>query len=101
MSEGLKKYEVALKILRTEARLTEAQWKERIPRVIVHFRGMEEYGPRMVREVKWQYADMANGGDGGALAFEENGETTCRAVNYPGYPDEFFEEVCDLMCWRR
>jgi len=55
---------------------------------------------RMLREIRWQYTDMANGGDGGDLGFEENGETTCRAVNYPGYPDSFFQEVCSCLGWK-
>ena len=55
---------------------------------------------RMLREIRWQYTDMANGGDGGDLGFEENGETTCRAVNYQGYPDSFFQEVCSCLGWK-
>jgi hypothetical protein len=68
---------------------------------VVHYREMEKISPRssMLREVKWQYADMAEGGDGGDLGFEENGETTCRGINYPNKPDEFFQEVRDLMGW--
>ena len=54
----------------------------------------------MLSEVKWQYANMANGGDGGDLGFERNGETTCRGINYEGYPNSFFQEVCTLMGWR-
>ncbi|HIL95877.1 MAG TPA: hypothetical protein EYG51_08160 [Pseudomonadales bacterium] len=82
--------------------MTEAQWKERIPHTIVHHRLTERHaGASMLRELQWQYADMANGGDGGALASEANSEDTCRANYYPGYPDEFFQEVCDLMCWER
>ena len=86
-------------------KLTEEQWKPRVPRVIAHYKEMEEfdrasaYKSGMLAEVKWQYADMANGGDGGEIGFEENGQTTCRGINYPGYPDEFFKEVCALMLW--
>jgi hypothetical protein len=53
------------------------------------------------REVKWQYQDMAEGGAGGDLGFERNGETTCRGINYKGYPDSFFLEVCYQMAWRQ
>tara|TARA_Y100001937_G_scaffold101375_1_gene139035 strand:- start:1524 stop:1802 length:279 start_codon:yes stop_codon:yes gene_type:complete len=53
----------------------------------------------MYEEVKWQYKDMAKGGDGGELGFESNGETTCRGINYKGYPDTFFKEVCYQMGW--
>ena len=53
----------------------------------------------MYREAKWQYQDMAKGGDGGELGFERDGETTCRGVNYKGYPDAFFQRVCERMGW--
>jgi len=78
-------------------------WKEDIPRTIMLYTGMMSTipGSSMIREVKWQYKDMANGGDGGPMGFEEEGQTTCRALNYPGCPDEFFQEVCDLLQWDR
>ena len=53
----------------------------------------------MYEEAKWQYQDMAKGGDGGDLGFERDGETTCRGINYQGYPDEFFQQVCLKMGW--
>jgi len=53
----------------------------------------------MYQEAKHQYIDMAKGGDGGALGFERNGETTCRGINYKGYPDSFFHEVSVRMGW--
>jgi len=70
-------------------------------RTFFQYKEMEKYSPAssMLREVKWQYADMAAGGDGGDIGIEENGETSCRAVNYPGSPDSFFQEVCALMGW--
>ena len=69
---------------------------------IMYYKEMETLKPSsgMLREVKWQYVDMAQGGSGGDLGFEENGQTTCRGINYSGYPDEFFQEVCDFMGWR-
>ena len=53
----------------------------------------------MYEEAKWQYQDMAKGGDGGELGFERDGETTCRGINYKGYPDTFFQRVCERMGW--
>ena len=53
----------------------------------------------MYREAKYQYIDMAKGGDGGDLGFERNGETTCRGINYKNYPDTFFRKVCEEMGW--
>jgi hypothetical protein len=69
---------------------------------VLHYREMERVTPRssMLREVKSQYADMADGGDGGELGFEENGETTCRGINYPDAPDSFFQDVRNLMGWK-
>jgi len=75
--------------------------KNTVVTMVMNYKEMERHAPNssMLQEVKWQYADMAAGGDGGDLGFEEKGETTCRAVNYPGYPDEFFQEVRNLMGW--
>lgn len=72
----------------------------KIIRTVVHFRSLENMGSSMLGEIKWQYADMASGGDGGDLGFEENGKRTCRDVNYPNIPDHFFQEVRDLMGWK-
>ena len=68
---------------------------------VLHYKYMEDNFPHsgMLREVKYQYADMASGGDGGELGFEKNGKTTCRDINYPNYPDSFFQEVCALLGW--
>ena len=79
------------------------RFSEEVLQAVMNYKTMEKFnaGSSMLREVKWQYADMANGGDGGELGFEEDGETTCRGINYPGKPDRFFQEVCDLMMWER
>lgn len=48
--------------------------------------------------IKMQYINMARGGDGGKLyGIEDN--PCCREYNYHGYPDSFFQEVCDGMGW--
>ena len=75
----------------------------------LHYKQMEKMNPEssMLREVMWQYQEMAVGGDGGPLGYcpsdykEECGEEgpSCRDYNYPGYPDSFFQEVCALMNW--
>ena len=75
----------------------------------MYYKAMEKLNAKgsMIREVKWQYANMANGGDGGPLGYtpwdykEECGEEgpSCRDYNYPGYSDDFFQEVCALMGW--
>ena len=67
---------------------------------VVHFRSLEKFASSMLTEIKWQYEDMAKGGNGGDLGFEENGKSTCREVNYPAMPDRFFQEVRDLMGWK-
>ena len=67
---------------------------------VMYYKKMERDKPdsSILREVKMQYEDMANGGDGGILGFPDD-EATCRSYNYPGYPDAFFQEVCALMGW--
>ena len=75
----------------------------------MYYKQMEKTLPEssMLREVKWQFQEMASGGDGGPLGYtpsdyeEECGEEgpSCRDYNYPGYPDSFFQEVCALMNW--
>ena len=54
----------------------------------------------MYEEVKWQYINMANGGDGGPVGFVgPRGENNCREINYKDYPDSFFQRVCERMGW--
>jgi len=85
-----------------------------IVRAIMHYKDMEETNPQssMIREVKWQYAAMAAGGDGGEATYcgdpvetDENGDgvrwQSIRNYNYLGYPDRYFREVCDLLGWDR
>jgi len=90
--------------------MNEQEWKLKIPEMIMRYRQMEKAGlGLLLQEVKWQYADMAVGGDGGSLGFIPNDEEwlsaakppSCREHNYPLYPDHFFQEVCDLMSWPR
>ena len=78
--------------------------REKIVEMVANYRQMENMSPRplMLREIRWQYADMAEGGDGGFMWNDEDGkEVTCREYNYSGYPDSFFQEVRDLMGWPR
>jgi hypothetical protein len=76
-----------------------------VAEVVMNYKQMERMGGSMLREVKWQYAEMAEGGDGGSLGFMPqdwagDNQPTCREYNYPGYPDSFFQEVRDLMGWK-
>ena len=66
---------------------------------VLHYKEMKSRNSSMLREIQWQYADMANGGDGGDTGFEQHGNRTCRTINYPDHPDSFFQEVCALMGW--
>jgi len=54
----------------------------------------------MLLEHKWAHIEMANGWDGSTL---ETGnarlEGDIRSVYYVGYPDEFFQQLCDHMNW--
>ena len=49
----------------------------------------------MLREVKGQYIEMAQGGDG-TCSMQGN----IRAMHYPDSPDIYFQKVCDGMGWR-
>lgn len=84
-----------------------SEMEVKIVETVSKYRQMESSKPSssMLREVRWQYADMAEGGDGGSLGFSPDGWTqgkypTCREYNYPGMPDSFFREVRDLMGWK-
>ncbi len=80
------------------------KWNKEINRLVGHYQTMEQHMPNssMLYEVKWQYAHMANGGDGGDIGItcEETGATSCRAVNYPDYPDWVFQRVIEEMGWK-
>ena len=78
------------------------------------YRDMKVYGPNMYRESIYQYSDMARGGNGGILhgmsitnsewaehcvshMMPVDSPITCRAYNYPGYPDSFFQQVLEML----
>ena len=77
--------------------------KKTVEQMVRHFSKMQSYRTvgtvSMLQEIKQQYINMANGGDGGQLAGFDKG-TNCRSYNYPGYPDSFFRDVCDIMGWK-
>lgn len=83
----------------------EKAWYEAVNRTVANYRDMEQmkHSSGMLQEVRYQYDDMANGGDGGDLGFGgSDGDSrgaTCRGYNYPGYPDSFFLAVKTLMGW--
>jgi hypothetical protein len=72
-----------------------------IPEAIVHFKRMEAAHPSMYREVKWQFANMANGGGGGTAGSGRPEDQSIRENYYDGRTDKWFQEVCDLMGWKR
>ena len=86
-------------------------WKEALPIVVMHYRDMELMNPGsdLLTTVRRQYADMASGGNGGLVepqVFDNSNwprsePLTIRASNYPDTPDEFFQELCDLLGWAR
>jgi hypothetical protein len=83
--------------------MTEEQIDVRIVSAVAQYRMMMETVPNssMLREVKEQYSDMADGGDGGFLWNDDDGkEVMCREYNYPGHPNRFFSEVRDLLGWQ-
>ena len=66
------------------------------------FRKVQQYRTRaggmmtemMLNEVEVQFVHMAQGGDGSRA---EMGNI--RAEYYPGYPNRFFQLVCEMMGW--
>lgn len=54
----------------------------------------------MYEEIKWRYIGMANGGNGGSIYPVVEGKSSCRELNYPDYPDSFFQSVCDGVGWK-
>jgi hypothetical protein len=74
-----------------------------VDQMVKHYREMRSYRTfattSMLDEIKQQYINMANGGNGGQLVGFDQG-TTCRSYNYSGYPDSFFQEVCERLGWQ-
>ena len=82
-----------------------------VSETVTRYRDMKHFANGMYLEAIWQYRDMARGGDGGELGFEPSDRdaflvnslqpldapVTCRAYNYPGYPDSFFRAVLDRL----
>ena len=72
-----------------------------VQEAVEFYKKMRTYAsPRAMRHIVRQYTDMANGGNGGALvggSFKSG--DTCRSFNYPGYPDTFFQQVCEGLGW--
>ena len=87
--------------MRMEREMENEKWQREVSRLVEYYKEMESVvpGSGMLREVRWQYLEMASGRSGGDLGFEEKGETTCRGINYPEYPDWVFQEVVDQMGW--
>jgi len=72
--------------------------------IIEIYRQMLEMKPNspILREVRIQYIDMAEGGDGGSLGYTPHRWDhipTCREYNYPDKPDSFFQEVSEALGW--
>ena len=72
--------------------------------IIANYKAMQMMKPHssILCEVRIQYADMAEGGDGGSLGYTPPGFDhipTCREYNYPGKPDSFFQVVRAALGW--
>ena len=63
-------------------------------------RGKDPYDPNAtgsLHEVRFQHYSMAQGGCGSVTGEADN--STIRGKFYKGYPNEFFQRVCDRMRW--
>lgn len=86
-------------------------WREALPIAVMHYRDMEMMNPgsELLARVRKQYADMATGGDGGPVersmkphdVMTDMRYVSVREESYPDTPDEFFQELCDLLGWHR
>ncbi len=65
-------------------------------RKVEHFRsrGSGMMSEMMLNEVEMQFVEMAQGGDGTCTM-----QGNIRDEFYEGYPDKFFQVVCDMMGW--
>ena len=71
---------------------------------ITYYKALRSMKPHSstLREVRFQYKDMAQGGDGGELGYAPDGfnrSPSCREYNYPLHPDSFFQEVVEEREW--
>ena len=82
-------------------KVDEEKLDSEILRMVNHYRDLRHGGSSMqssmYREAMWQYADMANGGDGGPGDSSGGTTTTIRHDYYKGYPDSFFMQVLSAL----
>lgn len=76
--------------------------------IIQNYQALQEKmpGSSILHEVRNQYADMADGGNGGRLYYSppdwegsHPDGPTCREYNYPDKTDAFFQEVRVACGW--
>ena len=79
--------------------MTKEEYNKQLIKSVETYTRMQNKAPNssMIREVRWSYAEMAQGGDGGPTGAVSEG--SIREEYYPGYPDCWFQEVIDLMGW--
>jgi hypothetical protein len=74
-----------------------------VEEMIRQYKMMEQVVPSssMLREVRFQYADMAAGGNGGDIGYmpDLGRHTTCREYNYPHKSDSYFKAIITGMGW--
>ncbi len=82
-----------------------------VEEMVTRYAEMKHFANSMYLEAMWQYRDMARGGVGGLLGYTPNdwarrcvdamrpvGEPpSCRAYNYPDYPDSYFAAVLKAL----
>jgi hypothetical protein len=82
-----------------------------VEEMVTRYAEMKHFANGMYLEAMWQYRDMARGGDGGLLGYTPSdwarrcvdnmrpidGSPSCRAYNYPDYPDAYFSEVLTAL----
>jgi hypothetical protein len=51
----------------------------------------------LLRDARYHHTNMAAGGDGGPTGSDD--DSTIRGEYYKGYPNTFFQRVCERMRW--
>jgi len=73
---------------------TEEKIRRRINEGNSYVPGISRY-----EEMQWMHKEMANGGTAGTAGSGLPGQNTIRREYYSGYPNEFFQTLCDRMGW--
>ena len=72
---------------------------DRIDELVENYQYLTKSMPHsgLLRDARYQHTEMAAGGNGGPTGHGDG--TTIRSEYYKGFPDAFFQRVCERMRW--